>query len=178
MVWFPNDSQMKQPLMNNISKSLHTSDKKLFMPRYILFHFSHTGEDINSLQWRHNGQDGVPNHQPLQCLLNRLFGCRSKKTSKLCVPGLCAGISPVTGEFPAQMASSVENVSIWWRHHVSRTYPFTIIVCSGSSWLQYCDMCTHSITYWIDFLQNISKNSQFVKWAFPLSLTSLSFISQ
>ena len=24
---------------------------------------------------------------------------------------------PVTGEFPAQMASNTENVSIWWRHH-------------------------------------------------------------
>ena len=23
----------------------------------------------------------------------------------------------VTGEFPAQMASNAENVSIWWRHH-------------------------------------------------------------
>ena len=27
------------------------------------------------------------------------------------------GISPGTGEFPAQMASNAENVSIWWRHH-------------------------------------------------------------
>ena len=27
------------------------------------------------------------------------------------------GISTVTGEFPAQMASNAENVSIWWRHH-------------------------------------------------------------
>ena len=26
--------------------------------------------------------------------------------------------SPVTGEFPAQMASNTENVSIWLRHHV------------------------------------------------------------
>ena len=25
--------------------------------------------------------------------------------------------SPVTGEFPAQMASNAENISIWWRHH-------------------------------------------------------------
>ena len=25
--------------------------------------------------------------------------------------------SPGTGEFPAQMASNAENVSIWWRHH-------------------------------------------------------------
>ena len=30
---------------------------------------------------------------------------------------LCAGNSPVTGEFPAQRASNTENVSIWWRHH-------------------------------------------------------------
>ena len=35
---------------------------------------------------------------------------------KLCVIGLCAGISPVTGEFPAQMDSYAENGSIWWRH--------------------------------------------------------------
>ena len=38
-------------------------------------------------------------------------------TSKLCVTGLCARNSPGTGEFPAQMASDAENVSIWWRHH-------------------------------------------------------------
>ena len=65
------------------------------------------------LQWRHNGRDGVSNHQPHDCLLNRLFRRRSKKTSKLRVSGLCAGNSPVTGEFPAQMASNAENVSIW-----------------------------------------------------------------
>ena len=41
----------------------------------------------------------------------------SKKTPKLRVIGLCAGNSPVTGEFPAQRASNAENVSIWWRHH-------------------------------------------------------------
>ena len=39
-------------------------------------------------------------------------------TSKLRVTGLCAGNSPGTDEFPAQMASNAENVSIWWRHHV------------------------------------------------------------
>ena len=44
---------------------------------------------------------------------------RSKKTSKLRVNGLCVGNSTGTGEFPAQMASSAENVSIWWRHHGS-----------------------------------------------------------
>ena len=44
--------------------------------------------------------------------LNRLVMRRSKKTSKLRVTGLCAGNSPVTGEFPAQRASYAENVSI------------------------------------------------------------------
>ena len=42
---------------------------------------------------------------------------RSKKASKFRVTGLCAGNSPGTGEFPTQMASNAENVSIWWRHH-------------------------------------------------------------
>ena len=45
-------------------------------------------------------------------------GCRSKKTSKLSVTGLCAGHSPGIGEFPAQMASNEDNVFIWWRHYV------------------------------------------------------------
>ena len=46
------------------------------------------------LHWRHNDHDGVPNHQPHGCLLNRLFRRRSKKTSKLRVTGLCVWNSP------------------------------------------------------------------------------------
>ena len=61
----------------------------------------------------HNGRDSVSNHQPYDCLLNHLFRRWSKKTSKLRIPGLCVG----TGEFPAQMASNAENVSIWWCYH-------------------------------------------------------------
>ena len=33
---------------------------------------------------------------------------------------LCAEKTPETGEFPAQLASNAENVSIWGRHHVDR----------------------------------------------------------
>ena len=36
---------------------------------------------------------------------------------QVAVSGHCAGNSLVTGEFPAQKASNVENVSIRWRHH-------------------------------------------------------------
>ena len=69
------------------------------------------------LQWRHNEHDGVSNHQPHDCLLNRLFRGRSKKTSKLGVTCLSAGNSPETGDSPTQRSSNAENVSIWWRHH-------------------------------------------------------------
>ena len=44
-------------------------------------------------------------------------GADQRKKSKLSVTGLCAGNSPGTGEFSAQMASNAKNVSIWWRHH-------------------------------------------------------------
>ena len=82
---------------------------------------SHRFSDIylihSTLHWCHNERDGISNHQPSDCLLNCLFRCRSKKTSKLCVTGLCVGNSPVTGEFSAQRASNVENVSILWRQY-------------------------------------------------------------
>ena len=39
------------------------------------------------------------------------------------------GIHRGPGEFPAQMASNAENVSIWWRH---------VIMCPGNEqWISY-----------------------------------------
>ena len=73
--------------------------------------------------------NSASNHQSHDCLLYRLFRRRSKKTSKLCVTGLCAGNSPGTGEFPAQMASNAENVSIWWRHHYMETLSVILAQC-------------------------------------------------
>ena len=81
-----------------------------------------------SSQWRHNGRDAVSNHLPHDCLLNRLFRRKSKKTSKLHLTGLCEGNTSVTGEFPGQKASSAENFSIWWCHHATE-----IISSYGSS---------------------------------------------
>ena len=77
----------------------------------------------STLQWRRNDHDGVSNHQPHGCLLNRLFRRRSKKTSRLRVTGLWGGGGgggfTVTGHrwIPRKRASDAENVSIWWRHH-------------------------------------------------------------
>ena len=55
--------------------------------------FTHVLHDC-SLHWRHDDHDGVSNHQPHGCLLNRWFRHRSKKASKLRVTGLCTGNSP------------------------------------------------------------------------------------
>ena len=95
-----------------------------------------------SLLWRHNEHDSVSNHQPHDCLLNRLFRRRLKKTSKLRVTGLCVGNSPgpvnsphkgpvkrkmfpfddvimcegnppVTCKLPSQSTNDVECVSMW-----------------------------------------------------------------
>ena len=80
-----------------------------------------------TLLWCHNEHDGASNHQPHDGLLNHLFRCRSKKTSKLRFTGLCVGNSPVTGEFPTQRASKAENVSIWWCHHKSGLFWVKIV---------------------------------------------------
>ena len=56
-------------------------------------------KSVEPLQWRHDEHDiwclNSSNHQPHDCLLNRLFRRRSKNTSKLRVSGLCEGNSPV-----------------------------------------------------------------------------------
>ena len=110
---------------------------------------------IDALQWRHNGHDSISNHQPYDCLLNRLFRRRSKKTSKLRVIRLCVGNSPGTSEFPKQKANNEENASIWWRHHVPfhifhmhlfvfYTYPILIYkVCKKESVLTHWGRVTH-----------------------------------
>ena len=46
-----------------------------------------------SLQWRHNERDGVSNHQPHDCLLNRIFKAQNKENIK--APRLW----PLSGEF-------------------------------------------------------------------------------
>ena len=91
------------------------------------------GSRTSPLHWRHNGRDSVSNHQPHDCLHNRLIRHRSKKTSKLRVTGLCVGIhrgpmnsphkGPVTRKmFPFDdvimiliMQSHIKRCYSWWR---------------------------------------------------------------
>ena len=110
-----------------------------------IFHERNTQRILSlPLRWRHIGRDSVSNHQPHDCLLNRLFRRRSKKTSKLRVTRLFVGNSQGTSEFPAQMASNAEYVSIWWRHHVKEIcYDVEIYLMTWCAWYS---MTWHSIT--------------------------------
>ena len=54
----------------------------------------------SSLPWRHNGRDGVSNHQLLDGLLNRLFKAQIKEHIKAQRHWPLWGDSPVTGEIP------------------------------------------------------------------------------
>ena len=98
-------------MVHDISLHLNGSIMDVFNHSKVCYHYSDV--IMNTM-----GHDGVSNRQPHDCLLNRLFRRRSKKIYKFRVTGLCVGNSPGTGEFPAQMASNAENVSIWWRHRV------------------------------------------------------------
>ena len=87
--------------------------------------------DIPGIHYNDVTMSPMASHQPRDCLLNCLFRCRSNKTSKLRVTGLCAENSPGTGEFAAQKATNAENVSICWRHHVICTEAV------GGIWVKY-----------------------------------------
>ena len=63
-----------------------------------------------TLRWRHNGRNGVAKQQPHDCIINRLFRRRSKKTSKVRVTGLCVGNSPGT-----------VGMAPWWHGHAFYT---------------------------------------------------------
>ena len=74
---------------------------------------------------------GVSNHAtPL--FVELIIRCKSKKTSKLRIIGLCNGNPMAISGFPSQRASNAKNVSIWRRHcyihfDVLNTSPLTIL---------------------------------------------------
>ena len=116
--------------------------KSVFDLEYLYRYLSQQLVDA-ALQWHHNGHDSVSNHQPYDCLFNRLFRRGSKKTSKLRVTGLCVRkmfpfddvimmikkistlhiTGPLLGAsiskwwLPSQKVSYSESVSICWCYH-------------------------------------------------------------
>ena len=71
-----------------------------------------------SSQWRHNERDGISNHYPHDCLLNGLIKAQIKENIK------APRHWPLWGEFPAQITSNTENVSVQLCHHDIRNIPW------------------------------------------------------
>ena len=99
-----------------------------------------------SLLWRHNGRDSVPINLPYGCSLNRSFRHRSKKTSKLRVTGLCAGNSPVTGEFPHKGPVT------------RKMFPFDDVIMLGG-------VVTHGLTC---NSRSVDTKSKVLAWEYPV----------
>ena len=110
---------------------------------------------VYTLEWRYNECDGVSNHQRLGCLLKRMFRCRSKKTSKLRVTGLCEGIhrwpvnsphkGPVTRKmFPLDDVIITCNVYTIYLLHF-RTATYQIVCTNADEYLQAVFMSTFPV---------------------------------
>ena len=113
------DKPLSEPMMVSLVTHLCVTRPQWVksMPWLMMLHLALPGHQQPWLLWSHNERKGVSNPRHLDCLLNHSFKRRSKKTSKLCVIGLCVGNPPVTSGFPSQMASNMENVFSWWHQH-------------------------------------------------------------
>ena len=114
--------------------------------------------------------DGASNHRRLDCLLRCLLKRRSKKTSTLRVSGLCKGNPPVTGGFPSERASNVENVFvffIWWRHHATNQFTATRPItrecwCTDRDLSNTPSCCVHQ--GWFQNLRTVTPFSNHNSW--------------
>ena len=88
------------------------------------------------------GHDDVSNHQPHDCLLNRLFRRRSKKTSRLRVAGLCVGNSPGPVNSPRKWPVT------------RKMFPFDDVIMSGHQFQMYA-MLKLSFAVWTVILSEI-----------------------
>ena len=118
------------------------------------------------LLWRHNERNGVSNHRRLYCLLNHLFGRRSKKTTMIHVTGLSERYSPVTGgsphkgpatrkTFPFDDVIIVRRAGLIWTHEDPEMWWSVPFTCAWlyMSVLLFCLICVYSshfsISFWI-----------------------------
>ena len=77
---------------------------------------------LTKLQWRHNEHDGVSNHQPHDCLFNRLLKAHPKEDIK--APRHWTLWGELTGDrwrgihrWPVNSPHKRASNADWWRHH-------------------------------------------------------------
>ena len=106
----------------HLSHLLYTNKQHLFIqggPRRFL-PLRRWPRRIRTVHWRHNEYFGVPNHQPNDCLLNRLFRRRLKKHQSSASLAFVRGIhrSPV--------------ISLYKGPVTRKMFPFDDIIMRGS----------------------------------------------
>ena len=102
-------------------------------------------DEEKPLEWHH---DGISNHQPHDCSLNRLFRRRSTKTTKLRVTGLCVGNSPVNSAHKGPLTRKMfpfEDVIM----HYKETHSVLLATCQGSRllWIPFTGVSFAQLQY-------------------------------
>ena len=120
----------------------------------------------NPLHWRHNERDGFSNHRHTNYLLNRLFRCRSKKTSNLASPACVMGIhrwhkGPVNREmFPFDDVIMRELPSTKTQQNISKCKPCTYlngVFCILLRSVIKIIECMHTVvSYWYHYGMHVS----------------------
>ena len=87
---------------------------------------------------RYNECDGVSNHQPHDCLFNRLFRHRWKKTSKLRVTDLCADLQKNPCWFKTWMGFVGPTLT---KLGTSFIWDFSLVACVMSPWELLMQTC-------------------------------------
>ena len=96
----------------------------------------------SALQWRHNECNGDSNHRPVECLLNRLYRRRSKKTSVFRVTGLCEGNPRWRGQVNSPLKEPVTR----------KMFPFDEVI------IYYCETTLKNIGKWITWNHEKTKH--------------------
>ena len=98
--------------------------------KYIFFNFWTTNlwnicviiASCVALWWRHNERDTVWNHQPHDCLLNRLFRRRSRKTRNSRHKG---PVTRMTSSWKTRIVTHINKMTSIWSCTRTRHLPFT-----------------------------------------------------
>ena len=167
-----------------IRKTHHASDQKVTIFQYAVLEIvSYTHWHVSTAKFSFHYDDVIMSTiasqiTSLTIVYSTVYSGadQSKHQSSASLTGFCVGNSPGTGEFPAQMASNAENVSIWWRHHAFKLLS-NIRKLSKTSWFSCGRMrgpagrLTYCLREWPDGQMNsfLFEIFLFVKlpWIFP-----------
>ena len=140
--------------------------------KFILWNHCHISQApmsqrLRPLQRLHNERDGVSNHQPHDCLLNRLLKARIKETSKFRITGICEGHrSPVNSPHKWSVTRKIYLMTSSW----IKSWKVNICLCYYITAIVFLDVGTSCIV-WMHILYHIFFIiSHFLFWTYSQML--------